>query len=67
MKLVHYRRECYTKCAVLWFYVCKKQNHCVDVDEKLLLTISWHYEDCNSTMKAKYFQMKRPRDSSLVT
>jgi hypothetical protein len=67
VKLVDYRRESIRRLSLYGFYVCKKQNHCVDVVQKLLLTISWHYEDCNSTMKAKYFQMKRPRDSSLVT
>jgi hypothetical protein len=57
----------YPKTVVVWVHVCKKQNQCVDVVQELLLTISWHYEDCNSTMKAKYIQMERPRDSSLVT
>ena len=67
MKLVDYRRGSIRRLSVYGIYVCKKQNRCVDVVHKLLLTISWHYEDRNSTMKAKYFQMKRPRDSSLVT
>jgi hypothetical protein len=67
VKLIDYRRNCIRRLSFNVFDVCKKQNRCVDVVQQLLLTVLWHCEDCNSTMKAKYFQMKRPRDSSLVT